>query len=1001
MAIPVYLQQFKSAGIYRVTFDKSTVLGQDTNILRLVVGYSEVGPFNTPVYVTSVSDFKAIYGDISKKLEKRGIYFHRIALQCLASGPILCLNLKKFAGETVSASSIHAGFNPSYEPIDTVEVNVEDIYDTTRFWTLSADKLNEIADVNGRALTGYIRICATNTANTSVTYFIRKASGSKVTGYNVTVSDWYKDSGEDVPEYLSNKLNSLISDFFAEIYVFKGEFVADQVLASETLHNYFEVVNGKLQLKKSLDNVYGEPVDVLDELYHNSTSGALSHYVGCTIPYFKDKIGNYQSLDILFNNDVETNNLMMAFDIDNLEDGMYDIDLSGHTRIPASLAEPEEGQEQMLLIKNLFDGTATSNLLGNMNATVVSGVVEFAPEYRDVKATGEFGVSARLTGNYYAKEITPANSGVAIKFADVSGEVAFTINTASEEETDNLLIKLGINKAADGTNYYGGVYSPNASKVKALDDDGDTEGTIETIDTDNEYFAIENLPDAFLVSISNYLSKANKDNKTIDYTSRLTLAVEATSVATKTTLNVNNSVYGSSVSFVPKGNWTQSTSDKMLFTSTDDKSLVTYFAKGDCVLAKDGTTDADYDGNLDAADGYFDNVYVQEVGSNVSVAGVVTYYVKFTGEPLIYNDYLVRLDGCLNQEIGVMSPVFMSGYTYKNSKPASTSMRDKLNYQNFILSALTDYKGIRTGLLNKSDIDYRYIIDTFESFVGPGCKNVLSFLAKEKQSAFAILNFPAVQTFIKCPYASFTDAKGVFNVEYVVKGYNPQKSHASSFGIPSDAEGASFCAFYTPLKFSDGYVDTFVPSAGIVSNLFMEKYMSRQPYYIIAGPNYGAITASGLIGPDYNYSRAELNVIEPFGVNCMVYRPSFGTFINANQTAKQTPVSALSKVHVRELVIYLQDEIEKILQQFQWEFNNQTVRNKILDKANAICSQIQKNGGLQDYLNIMDESNNTPEIIDNEMAILSTHIEPGRGMGKMVHELTLYRTGEMRSSINE
>jgi hypothetical protein len=40
----------------------------------------------------------------------------------------------------------------------------------------------------------------------------------------------------------------------------------------------------------------------------------------------------------------------------------------------------------------------------------------------------------------------------------------------------------------------------------------------------------------------------------------------------------------------------------------------------------------------------------------------------------------------------------------------------------------------------------------------------------------------------------------------------------------------------------------------------------------------------------------ELQIIEPFGVNVMVYRPNFGTFINANQTAKQTPVSALSKV---------------------------------------------------------------------------------------------------------
>jgi hypothetical protein len=49
----------------------------------------------------------------------------------------------------------------------------------------------------------------------------------------------------------------------------------------------------------------------------------------------------------------------------------------------------------------------------------------------------------------------------------------------------------------------------------------------------------------------------------------------------------------------------------------------------------------------------------------------------------------------------------------------------------------------------------------------------------------------------------------------------------------------------------------------------------------------------------------------------------------------------------------------------------------------------------------MDESNNTPEIIDNEMAVLSTHIEPRMGCGKMVHELTLYRTGQMAAAISE
>ena len=38
MAIPVALQNFKAAGIYRLVYDKSTVLNEDTSVLRLAVG---------------------------------------------------------------------------------------------------------------------------------------------------------------------------------------------------------------------------------------------------------------------------------------------------------------------------------------------------------------------------------------------------------------------------------------------------------------------------------------------------------------------------------------------------------------------------------------------------------------------------------------------------------------------------------------------------------------------------------------------------------------------------------------------------------------------------------------------------------------------------------------------------------------------------------------------------------------------------------------------------
>lgn len=1321
MAIPVYLQNFKHAGLYRVVFDKSTVLSQDTNVLRLLVGYSDKGPFNIPTYIQSAADFIAMYGNINKTQERRGNFFHRTALQMLSVSPILCLNLKKFDTENVTGAQINTNFNAK-DTIDTVQIPVADVYDTTRFWSLDPEKLNEVRGSE------YINIATTDVKANSGTFFIRKASGSKVSSYNVTVSDWYKDAGEAVPEFLEGYENELMSAFFAEVYVFSGKFTADQVLASETLKNYFIVdKNGKLKLRQYVKDSFGDYNDTLDYLFEDETSGAIGHYVGCLIPYFKDKNGNYASLDIIFNLDSDAHHMMMSFNEDMLyEYGTANIDMSGARWISTSDSTPydnthveSDGSDvghnrakiykqygtSIVCIDRLWKGTALTSLLGNVGAPVVSAKTHFRTNIWSDEDTIKHPLSwenvKKISGNLYVQSWTDT----AINLGAIGSPKHITIDLLMIDKPNVNYILYELGAAYKKT--VGGVtsYVPFESGLGTVYKSADAYDKPENINGPKKVITslsrdLDSTDDAMVI-LSSEVVKCNIEDVYIttktEYLNPDTLIDDSNKYASW-------NVYGPSVTFIPLNeNWTltadvyDETDEDAVHTyhltapATADTTILAMLQKGDQFLAVDGKIDMDGDGDYsdEVINGYYDLCYVQEAETITDEYGnPKTYSIKFTGNiatyegasksdkdvtisngeykllgtteqalykpknwavtynhvgprtltaeayavatnkkgfnpsgivfskqvtpaeymmlnaaarnmctknyhyhkiatadpnadnitgadykilpdsgesgdvksdykyveldswTFIYDDikqvyssadglkrpievtttdgtlyidatsnpdlevnetgkitantvalkhdgtdkigyyvamytnpafnygqqvkmltdaeyqkikpisvekynglsssdkaaynsttanytenggapqpghylvgysdlvantnewikkaaqnattygkYLVRIENGLNQEIGTMEPVYLKGYTYEHPKPDGVGQRAKLEWQNFQLSALTEYKGLRTGLLNKSEIDFRYVIDGFETYVDAGAKKVLSYLAKQKQNAFAILNFPSVKTFVKCPYSSFTDAKGVFNVQYVVDGFNKKKAHTTAFSLPSNDEGASFAAFYTPLKLSDGTIDSVVPSAGLVSNLFMEKYNSRLPYEIVAGPNYGAMSVSGLVGPDYNYSGDELNIIEPYGVNCMVYRPSFGTFINANQTAKQTPKSALSSVNVRELVIYIMDEVEKILQSYQWEFNNQTVRNKIKDRADSICARVQANGGIQAYLNVMDDSNNTPDIIDNEMAILSTHIEPGRGMGKMVHELTLYRTGQMNSTI--
>ena len=935
MSLPNYLAQIKSSGIYRFVWDKSEIAGVPAETLRLVVGYSEKGPFNTPVYLESEAEFKSVFGDISKKLEKRGVFFHRMAIQCLGKGPILALNLKKFENEKVNAVS----FNTLDAEIKTLEVPVESIYDTTRFWKLDPESILP-ATQNAKVTTGnkYISITSADSKETSCSIFIR---GYKPTGYDVTVSNWYSSMGEEIPDFFVTENEDysslLVSDFFAEIYVFRGEFTK-ALCATEPLSRYFnwDSVDNRAVLKNYIEDAFGNKIDTLSALASDESSNFVNSYSGCLLPYFRNQVGSYISLDLLFNADNNRHKMMMNFNSDLLYSGDVTIDQLVTTAWESNTAF---GTILTPSIQTYtWNETKEDFVYSSVETPFEPNFIEYigsAEHKLDFVALG-FEKGDRVLAEVYSP-------------AEVITVTAEAVGASIEANTEDITIITEGGQTSDGG-------------VKL--DGGD-------------YFEVSGVLPGDQIIVKMFTTKSNGEGGFI----------------------INGTTHAYS-----------------LAGSVDTASNVEYTIK-----------DADLIGGIlkiersRSEDRYVSITVIhnkkgEKIDNNFwvvsEVSGDALEVVSLTGvESIISGANTVKK---CNYSCSVtnnnLSPIYFEGYVYEHDKPVivnpetnveTPSTRDiaKLNWHNFLLGTLTDYEGIRTALTNRTDIDYRYIIDTFEGLVDTELHKELALIAKEKDNAVAFLNFPSVKTFKNCTYSSFTDDKGRFQVKYIKEGANKQKQHAKLFSLVSEINGASYVSYNTPLIFTDGAVKTEVPSAALVSNNFMDKYTSRQPYYVVAGPTYGRMIWSGMVGPDYNFTRADLDILEPMGVNCMVYVPRLGTYINSNQTAKQNPVTALSKLNIRELVIYLQDQIEALLQDYQWEFNTPYLRDLIKAKADTICERIKNNGGLYQYLNVCDESNNTDDVINNEMFILSTSIEPGMGAGKMIHELTIYRKGQMSSLI--
>jgi hypothetical protein len=842
MSLPNYLANIKSSGIYRFVWDKSVITATEAETLRLVVGYSEKGRFNTPVYCATANDFITEFGNINKKLERSGVFFHRMALQALASGPIIALNLKKLKGEQVVSKAYYPKDKATFTE---TTVSVSSVYDTSRFWTLEPSTLMEKATVDAEK-TAWFAVSSVDTEDASCSFFIRSYVPA---GYDITVKEWCAlyNNGSKFENAMVN-----LQDFFAEVYVFKGQFTKE-IATSDALSRYFDVdASGNVSIKKSAKNVFGEDVDVLDALADNEYSGFIGKYRGCLIPNFKGADGSYISLDLIFNSDVNKHKLMMYIDEDNMDDDLVALD---ETLVSSGLSYTTDDLTKLIEANSTTSGSMPS-VFSNYTASTM-GYYEAMP-YVYIK-----GVETQLAVD---TDILCLNASSETSYAQIVGSsIVFGDAQPSQKF-----------KPTDYKYIYA-VGSAGHSIVR---------GTIESY---------------------------NEKTYTI------------------TTTNVIDCETGEVL--------------------PDDLNNFT------CGFPADST--------------------IQQLENEKYI--IISKY-DLGSRGLGYSIY---------------TPLYLKGFTKESIKTDGT-VEGKLKLQKDLLSPLsmdssTGYPGLVEALTNRKDIDYRYIVDTFESFIETECKSILSLLAKKKDNCLLLTNFPAIKTFIKSKTVSFLDENGAFQMSNV--------KDSSKFSLPSEENGASWCSFNTPVILSDGTVKTTCPAASLVSNRYMDKYSSRLPYYIVAGPTYGKLTADGLVGPDYNFSRADLDILEPMGVNATVYVPRKGVYISSNQTAKQNPVSALSKINVRELVIYLQDQIEDLLQNYQWEFNTASLRELIKTKADYILDNVQANNGVYQYYNQCDELNNTDEVINNEMLVLSTSIEPGLGAGKMVQELTIYKKGGMSSVI--
>jgi hypothetical protein len=1079
MALSPSLQQFKSSGVYRLEFDKSQIINIPSETIRLIIGFSKKGPFNTPVFVQDSVFFRTVFGDIDTALERKGSFFHRTALTCLDRGPVIVLNLLNL--ENVDTSQFKSISTSAYQDNSpTVTSPVSSFFNQDKFWFTDPNALVDYAN-NGtsQSVTNQRLLNVANVGRKTISVIARK---STALGFDILAKEWF--SVGQVPEYMNE--NDYIIDYMIDLIVIEGDFSNYTSLSIDPVFGtYFDTTG----LKKTYIDEYGFERDGLNAFLNLDTVNVLGVYTGALLPEFQDKNGDNLYIEDLVNLETSKTGLLLGFDNEKLDDDPEDIsgdliDLVGHTLeseapttidflsyygpIIDSLVYPgmtginssiiiaatagQTGANALLVASdNLQGGSATNGWnanLGHYDTLLIYGPSAAAPSlfssafatpaafatFRSEIDLGQTFFNVGQTGGTtyatYAKMIAESYDS---STDTLTVKVSLTADTGVTGPTDsnyayyylaggpgvtgggtaslNYFKDLDAN-FSDGTKLYSFVHNDlYQDELSGLITDGDritiggtafayaeftrfsqTDFTTATAigQTANTAGAFGTIQPRFASNINYLYVKAYTNDD---------LVTGPTAITSQTNYTVNTFTGSINESFIVDQTLTPSDPTTTVWlnnTATGPFGAGGYrgkIVKGDyLVMNFGGTGAADPISPITGKSRLTKVISVQEI-----VDPLNTYYgyIKVvTNEPVYLRNNGITLELERYKSIDNFVEHYhihkLSGYTLRAAQmPDGTLTR-----QNEILDVMYD-TNIASALEDREVITFRYIVDSFEGGIEPASKIRLTRLAKAQQSSLAICNMPSVKDFRDSTNPLFKyDSTSSFDATYIATGGNLALNPSNIFTLPGIADGANYAAFYGPnLVIRENGSNKSVPPAAHISNLYIDKYNLALPYSIVAGPRRGVVTGQGLVGVEYAFDRTDLDAIEPFGYNAILNKRGFGLVINANQTAQQNVKSALSQIHVRELLIYIQDGIEAILKNYRWEFNTAQNRLEIKTLADNFLTQILSDGGVYDFQNIMDTTNNTPEIIDSNIGILDTYIEPVRGMGILVHRTTILKTG--------
>jgi len=364
-------------------------------------------------------------------------------------------------------------------------------------------------------------------------------------------------------------------------------------------------------------------------------------------------------------------------------------------------------------------------------------------------------------------------------------------------------------------------------------------------------------------------------------------------------------------------------------------------------------------------DPYSPNYISKVIGDSIPtlVSTATDTYIQFSGSYVNRSSYITV------KQVNFTTPNFFN----------SNGVTSSALYPTYIPVNASGTFGAATEVLKGGANFYQNITDTnTQGLVGANYNNMINLLANTDDYKFNVLMTPGIYdggALVSQVASIVTNTQNRGDSIYILDpvAYNKTVSDAVSAAA---TRNTSYAAEYWPwcqvVEPSTGQL-VWVPASTVIGGVYAYNDSVSEPWFAPAGINRGGL--SQVVRVEQKLSQSSRDTLYAGKVNPIATFPGTGVVVYGQKTL-QTRASALDRVNVRRLLIALKSYIGQVANNLVFEQNTIATRNQFLSQVNPYLTSVQQRQGLYAYKVIMDDSNNTPDVIDRNQLVGQIYLQP-------------------------